>query len=506
MKLKYIDNKLIIFVILVIILFFLGLFSFFNFNFYGENINFSNYIESNDFVAGISSNGNYGAYDKNSHTYYFSKNVFDLHKIHIESSYKTKYKINQISDDEYNIYIYSAKYFQKRTIKLLNNSIISIDYFDELGKHEPPNFNNLNIYDRQDINIVFRIMDNDYKKRFYNSNNFVEPAVLRVRGASSTLFPKKSFKIELSKKKSLLGMNEDDDWVLDALFMDKSKVRNLLSYSLWNRINDNQNINNDLSGEFVEVFIDNEYDGLFVLKQKVGKKSVNVSDTGFLAKSVNHMTDNYLSELISPDIKFVDNGCKFVYGNLEMKYCTVDSLVNFKNKIRSYYGDNEFYTVDSNFDLNNYLNYYAFISFISGVDNVTKNLYFSMIDSSSKIIITPWDLDLTWGLDWANTGELHSNFDMNLSANYEWLETNIISKFDEQTLSLLKQRYWELRKDVITVNTINGYLNSYKELLVDSGAASRDSERWYEYDVEYEIEQIREWASRRIQFLDEYFK
>ena len=56
------------------------------------------------------------------------------------------------------------------------------------------------------------------------------------------------------------------------------------------------------------------------------------------------------------------------------------------------------------------------------------------------------------------------------------------------------------------MDTINGYLDSYKELLVNSGAAKRDSERWYEYDVEFEIEQIREWARRRIEFLDEYFK
>ena len=55
------------------------------------------------------------------------------------------------------------------------------------------------------------------------------------------------------------------------------------------------------------------------------------------------------------------------------------------------------------------------------------------------------------------------------------------------------------------MDTINSYLDSYKELLVNSGAASRDSERWYEYDVENEIETIREWAGRRIQFLDEYF-
>ena len=87
-----------------------------------------------------------------------------------------------------------------------------------------------------------------------------------------------------------------------------------------------------------------------------------------------------------------------------------------------------------------------------------------------------------------------------------WLDNVVLSDLDSETLSLLKNRYWELRTDVITMDTINSYLDSYKDLLVNSGAAKRDSERWYEYDVEFEIEQIREWAKRRIEFLDEYFK
>ena len=471
-----------------------------------DEIDYSSLVYNDKFVVGVVSNNNYGVYDKNNQFYYFSKNIFNSTDIHIVSPYEVKYSIQKISDDEYYIYIYSDRFFQERVIKLLDNSIISIVDFRKLNDFSNTNFNLLNVYKREERNILFQIMDNDTYEHFSGLDNFSSAANLRVRGSSSTLFPKKSFKLEFSSKKALLGMASDDDWILDALYMDKSKIRNMLSYDLWNEVNDNQSINNDLHGQFVEVFINNEYDGLFVLKQKVGKGMLNVSKDGFLAKAVNHINDDYISEFMSADLNINNDNCKFVLGNLELKYCTDDSLKVFVDRINTYYNDFNYDNVISDFDIKSYINYYTFISFISGVDNVSKNLYYSLVDVNSKLFITPWDMDLTWGLDWTNSNKMYSIFSMDLSSDINWLNSKIINNMDEMTVSLMKKRYWELRKNVITMDNINSYLDSYKNTLVNSGAAQRDSDRWYQYDVEYEIEQIREWARKRIDFLDEYFK
>ena len=138
-------------------------------------------------------------------------------------------------------------------------------------------------------------------------------------------------------------------------------------------------------------------------------------------------------------------------------------------------------------------------------DNDFKNLYLSMYDKDSRIIITPWDMDLTWGLKWNDFNDIHSIFSINDSQNRNWLDDSLFVDENDYTMVLIKKRYWELRKKVITMDTINSYLNSYEELLINSGAAERDSEKWYQYDVQYEIENIREWANHRINFLDEYF-
>ncbi len=498
------------FIICCSCLFFLALVFFFVFFvdvYSSQKVDFSVLSENNEFVVGISSNNLYAAYDKNTLNYYFSKNLFNSKRINIESPYKVGYELKKVSDNEYTIFIFSDKYFQERTIKLLDSSIISINVpilLDDVMINN--DVNEFNVYDRKVVGASFQIMTTDFFGTVSRSGFFNSAINLRVRGSSSTLFPKKSFKVEFPSKKSFFGMNMDDDWILDALYTDKSKIRNKLSYNLWNDINDNQSISNDLNGEYVEVFINNEYDGLFVLKQKVGRDILKISENGFLAKSINHVTDDIIIDLSSKKVRLMDDDYTCLYGNLELKNYTDESLEKFSSAITKYYTDFSFSSLSSDFDITNYLNYYIFVSLISGDDNVSKNLYYSMSNVNSKIIITPWDLDLTWGLFWSSSSELHSKFSMESSYDIDWMNNKITKNIDEQTFSLMKKRYWELRRDVITMDTINGYLDSYKEMLITSGAAERDSERWYNYDIEFEIEQIREWARRRIEFLDGYFK
>ena len=55
---------------------------------------------------------------------------------------------------------------------------------------------------------------------------------IRGRGNSSWSMPKKSYKIELAKKQSMLGMPKDRDWALIANYADKTLMKNYLMYHL----------------------------------------------------------------------------------------------------------------------------------------------------------------------------------------------------------------------------------------------------------------------------------
>ena len=462
------------------------------------------YEEKQDLVFNVSINGNLCSYDKENDRFYYSTNDLNYHKwkVKIHSSYNVEYFIKKDDDNHFILQVYNNKYYKNVDLFITSLPIIDLQNLDlkknissdlqfRSGMFEN-NSDNQNLYE-------------SYYAKFNNVNNigpYKKHVNLKIRGSSSFNFPKKSYKVEFDEKVSIYDLPKDDKYVLDALYIDKSKIRNMLSTSIWDLINDNQRINNDLHGKFVELFIDNEYKGLYVLKDKVDKSVTQISDSGILLKSIIHFNDFYLEQLLNYDYSISNN----VFLNYEIKKYNNASFYSIVNKLKDYYSCYSFECIQNAFDVDNYINYMLFVSFLSGSDNVRYNKYLSLYDSDSKILITPWDMDLTLGLNWFDFSELPSVFYENSSYDVNWMNDNITKNMDDRTLSILKQRYWELRKDVITMDTINNYLNSYKELLVDSGAALRDSERWYEYDVEFEIERIREWASRRIQFLDEYFK
>lgn len=465
--------------------------------------------ENDIFVLGLKSGNNYGVLNYEEDTYYFSKGLFDINSLKIISPYKTRKNVIKKNNNEYKIIIYCDNYYQIRTIKIVDIPILSIKTEKLIPTFESSFYYNLTDINRPEnseyYNINIHLSDNDTNNKFDSYGTIFTNGMMRIRGATSSEFPKKSYKIELNNKVSLLEMNADSDWILDAVYTDKSKIRNLLSYNIWNMINDNQAINNDQKGEFVELYIDNNYIGLYVLKEKIDKEITCNSPSCFLAKSVGHVKEETIDKILNNKIYVKEIENELYLENYELKKYNDAYLKKFIEKMKNYYSQNT-YTPNNSYNIKNYINYNLFIIFIYGTDNITKNQYLSISDKTPDIFITPWDLDLTFGIDYSTietlkSKEIYDNYNNNL-----WIEENFINHYDRTTKEQIKERYWELRKDVITMDTINNYLDSYKELLVSSGAAKRDSDRWYYYDIEQEIEKIRTWANNRITFLDEYFK
>ena len=138
-----------------------------------------------------------------------------------------------------------------------------------------------------------------------------------------------------------------------------------------------------------------------------------------------------------------------------------------------------------------------------GIDNIDKNYYLSLNDSSDKLLITPWDLDLTFGNSWGKN-EFNGEIFNPGSYNDTKILNRIIENIDEPTLELLKKRYQELRKYVYNIETIDKFLNQYKNEL-NKDIIKRDTDRWYFYDLNEKTEQISNWSKSRFYFLDQYF-
>ena len=117
---------------------------------------------------------------------------------------------------------------------------------------------------------------------------------IHVRGASTRIYPKKGYRFSLvqesvgrnirSNQISLLGMRQDDDWILYAAYNDPEKIRNVFSSNLWEytcALDNSEQANTGMEYKYLELFINGEYWGLYALGFPIDKKQM-----GFNNKSV----------------------------------------------------------------------------------------------------------------------------------------------------------------------------------------------------------------------------
>ncbi len=112
------------------------------------------------------------------------------------------------------------------------------------------------------------------------------------RGSSSQRFPKKQYGVETreadgsNRDVSLLGLPEENDWVLYAPYSDKSLMRNALAYHLGRATGRYAS-----RWRFCEVVLDGDYQGVYLLLESVKDDGdrVDLADTdslggGYIAK------------------------------------------------------------------------------------------------------------------------------------------------------------------------------------------------------------------------------
>lgn len=117
-----------------------------------------------------------------------------------------------------------------------------------------------------------------------------------VRGASSAryIFEKKSYKINLKDENgnnndlNFLGMGSDDDWIINSMVMDDTKLREKFFMDFWNSFLEFKNINYRMScGEYAEIIINGKYQGLYLIQRRVDEKYLDLDEEDILIKGSN---------------------------------------------------------------------------------------------------------------------------------------------------------------------------------------------------------------------------
>lgn len=145
---------------------------------------------------------------------------------------------------------------------------------------------------------------------------------VRGRGNSTWNFPKKPYALKLDSKAEILGMPKHKRWVLLANWLDRTLLRNRVSFQIasstgmaWNP-----------HGEFVEVILNGTHVGNYYLCEqiKVDKNRVNISELDEDATAGEAITGGYVMEL---DVNYDEiNKFKSQYANLPYMFKDPDEV------------------------------------------------------------------------------------------------------------------------------------------------------------------------------------
>lgn len=444
-------------------------------------------------------------YDDENGIYYYSipseyENKKYTLKLNLDSEYKykiVKHNTNIITVDynkTYKIIIYNDKNYYEAKLKLTNLPLISISTDADIT--DSP------------TNSVFKYINpsNLDNVLTYNSK-------IHIRGASSKFFDKKAYKVEMynndyenEKLVNISNFYYGSSFILDAMYRDNSKVRNMLATNIWNDIAKSfTNVN--IYSEYVEVFINNKYIGLYVFTEPVNRRNLNLNKSSQNNTSVVLKSSNWILPNFYGYYNLIDD----VYEGYELKYPNNEELFNtawnsILTKLSKYYPsktENNYNTINNIFDLENYMNLVLYNSFIDNEDNgMVKNNYFYQKTLNDKIYIQPWDMEYSMGLGFSATapGGYEKTPD-----DYKRVTFGINHPNSKRITEELINKYWEFRKTVFSEEYLDNLLKEYKEKL-NKGAAKRDSKIWLEYDIEEEIEDVKTWLHNRIEVYDDYVR
>jgi subtilisin-like proprotein convertase family protein len=123
---------------------------------------------------------------------------------------------------------------------------------------------------------------------------------IEKRGSSSITFPQPSYSFETEDSLgenldvSLLGMPEENDWVLYAPYNDKSLMRNALIYRLSNEMGRYAS-----RTRFCEVLLNGAYQGIYILMEKIKVDSARVAIANLKTTDVSgdELTGGYILKI-----------------------------------------------------------------------------------------------------------------------------------------------------------------------------------------------------------------
>lgn len=353
------------------------------------------------------------------------------------------------------------------------------------------------------------------------------PMQVRHRGATSLRYDKPSYAVKLydttgiKMDTALLGMRSDNYWILDAMAVDKARMRNRVAMDLWLEFSRKpwyQSLEpkmiNGYRGKMVEVYVNDSAQGIYCLMERVDRKQLKLKKysekkgiQGTWYKAWNNVRS---SAFYLPATRPVETLA--TYDSWEIKYPDLEDgepitwqplyhLLQVVQRTGTNFSDSIAYHLD----IPVFTDYVLLCQLLSARDNDRKNVNLSFYQAGAELaLFTPWDLDHSWGRRYNSDEEEYNQLPFNNHQLYNKLNTYY---HFQDTLAI---RYAKLRQSYFTIEHIDSLFAPYFDLYARTGIDTVEQRIWsghndIEFDISSEQSYIHDWTIQRLNYLDQFY-
>lgn len=331
---------------------------------------------------------------------------------------------------------------------------------------------------------------------------------IKGRGNATWTQEKKPYQLKFAQKLNLFGLGKLRKWILISNYWDDTNLRTDTAFYLANMIGEKF----AHSGEFVELYVDDEYEGLYYLTQgiEIDKNAVNLRDPlGVLVELDNIYGKNEDSFFITNNGECLTVKDIVVQDNLNL--AMADFMKNF-NILEMAIREQDYTTIAEIIDVESFAQYYLISEFTANSDAYFTSQYFYKDGFDDKIHAGPvWDFDIAFN----NTkvrSEFMANWDMTGSIEKEYfLDPN--QQYDQW--SRLFARLIELPEFRMEVNRVfqekmsgrRHKLLSYISMraVKIQEAALKENEKWKKDDYVQSVRKLLKWINVRYDYFEKEY-
>lgn len=358
---------------------------------------------------------------------------------------------------------------------------------------------------------------NDPAGQQHSTRLFESFAGIEIRGQSTSNYDKKQYGLELwadqretDLSASLLGMRYGEDWILDAMWTDDLRMRNKLSFEVWEKMaslpeeDRRSDVYPGIHLEYVELFINNRYEGIYCLGERFNERILGYAPNqyeqgGVLYEAIDKAEGSTRFEVYhsEPGNSLVWDGWEMIYPGHELYWHPLAEL----RKTVVLKSEEEFSSsIESMIYLDNMADHYIFINLLLAYDNIGKNNFYARYSTASRFFIIPWDLDYTWGKRW----EMLDSGPGGMA--YNAFHRRLLESDDLDFYELVSERWNTYRNSIFRLDSLLANVDRHYNALKNSGVIERENKRWPDADIdlEYEYAYICNWIEQRLLILDEH--